>query len=41
VAVGSVAGPDLLVDWTTNTYFDYPHGAQIQDTAAASQRFSP
>jgi len=41
VPVGSVAGPDLLGGWTTNTYFDYPHGTQVQDSAAASQRFSP
>jgi len=41
VPAGQVAGPDLLGDWARNRYFDLAHGAQIDATAAASQRFAP
>jgi hypothetical protein len=36
-----IVGPDLLVDWANNRYFDYAHGAQIQTATVATQRFTP
>ncbi|MFO0582611.1 MAG: penicillin acylase family protein [Anaeromyxobacter sp.] len=36
---GVVAGPDLLVDWVQNTYFDYADGAHAQAGAVATQTF--
>jgi acyl-homoserine lactone acylase PvdQ len=38
---GVMAGPDLLGNWTTNTYFDYATSAQVSGATVASQRFTP
>jgi penicillin amidase len=35
-----LAGPDLLVDWVNNSYFDYADWAQVQAGAVATQAFT-
>jgi hypothetical protein len=33
------AGPDLLGEWVTNTYFDFAFGNQIDSVAVSNQIF--